>query len=53
MDMIPICTMQIMIHGIWPDTAHLLTQAGIFLAFTFPGFFRSTRRGSRVMQPAE
>ena len=29
------------------------TQAGIFLAFNFPGFFLSTRRGSRVMQPAK
>ncbi len=31
---------------------HLFTQAGIFRAFSFPGFFLSTRRGSRVMHPA-
>lgn len=31
---------------------HLFTHAGIFLAFSFPGFFLSTRRGSLVTQPA-
>ena len=29
-----------------------LTQAGIFLALSLPGFFLSTRLGSRVKQPA-
>lgn len=33
-----------------PD--YLFTQAGIFLALTCPGFFLSTRRGSRVTHPA-
>ena len=28
------------------------TQAGIFLALTWPGFFLSTRLGSLVTQPA-
>lgn len=32
--------------------AYRFTHAGIFLAFSFPGFFLSTRRGSRVTQPA-
>lgn len=31
---------------------YLLTQAGIFLALTFPGFFLSTLLISRVTQPA-
>lgn len=32
---------------------YLFTQAGIFRAFSLPGFFLSTRRGSLVTQPAE
>lgn len=35
-----------------PRPNYLLTQAGIFLAFTWPVFFLSTLLGSRVMQPA-
>lgn len=31
---------------------YLLTQAGIFLALSFPGFFLSTRFGFLVTQPA-
>lgn len=31
---------------------YLFTQVGIFRALTWPGFFLSTRRGSRVTQPA-
>ena len=34
-------------------TDYRLTQAGILRALSLPGFFLSTRRGSRVMQPAE
>ena len=30
-----------------------LTQAGIFLALSLPGYFLSTRLGSRVTQPAK
>lgn len=31
---------------------YLLVHAGIFLALSWPGFFRSTRLGFRVTQPA-
>lgn len=41
----------IILHGS-PTSLYLLTQAGIFLAFTWPGFFLSTILGSRVTQPA-
>lgn len=40
----------------WPTCApltHLLTHAGIFLAFTWPCFFLSTTLRSLVIQPAD
>lgn len=34
------------------ETAYRLTQVGIFRALSRPGFFRSTSRTSRVINPA-
>lgn len=46
------CTITQMRYTIGLVTFHRLTQAGFFLALTRPGFFRSTRRASKVTQPA-